>query len=45
MLAQHGNIQGMKRLFEQKLASPFDISLEKGSSALHVSQMYMKISY
>lgn len=45
MLAQHGNIQGMKRLFERKLASPFDISLEEGRSALHVSQMYMKISF
>ena len=36
MLAQHGNIQGMKRLFEQRLASPFDISHEEGRSALHV---------
>ena len=37
MLAQHGNIQGMQRLFEQRLASPFDISLDEGRSALHVS--------
>ena len=43
MLAQHGNIQGMKRLFEQRLASPFDISLEEGRSALHVSALQIKV--
>ena len=36
MIAQHGNIEAMQRLFEQRLASPFDISLEEGRSALHV---------
>lgn len=36
-LAQHGNIGGMQRLFEQRLASPYDISIEEGRSALHVS--------
>ena len=39
MLAQHGNIVGMQRLFDQKLASPFDISLEEGRSALHVNSI------
>lgn len=33
--AQHGNVQGMRRLFELKLASPLDVSLEEGRSALH----------
>ena len=36
-LAQHGNIRGMQRLFEQRTASPYDISIEEGRSALHVS--------
>ena len=35
-LAQHGNIKGMQRLFEQRVASPYDISIEEGRSALHV---------
>lgn len=35
-LAQHGNIRGMQRLFEQRVASPYDISIEEGRSALHV---------
>ena len=43
LFAQHGNIEGIKRLFEQKLASPFDISLEEGRSALHVSTPKSKL--
>lgn len=34
--AQHNNISGMRRLFQQNLASPFDVSYEEGRSALHV---------
>jgi hypothetical protein len=36
--AQHDNIDAMKRLFEEGLASPFDVSYEEGRSALHVSE-------
>lgn len=38
-LAQHGNIRGMQRLFEQREASPYDISIEEGRSALHVRRL------
>ena len=37
LYAQHGNIEGMQRLFDTHAASPFDISQEEGRSALHVS--------
>lgn len=37
--AQHNNINGMRRLFEGGLASPFDVSYEEGRSALHVSNI------
>ena len=37
LFAQHSNIKGMRRLFEQNLASPFDVSFEEGRSPLHVS--------
>ena len=36
-LAQHGNIEGIQRLFDQRLASPFDVSSDEGRSPLHVS--------
>ncbi len=36
MHVQHNNLDGVKRLFEQKLASPFDVSF-KGRTPLHVS--------
>ncbi len=35
LFAQHNNIDGIKRLFEQRLASPFDVSL-RGRTPLHV---------
>jgi hypothetical protein len=35
--AQHNNIEGVRRLFKEGLASPFDVSYEEGRSALHVS--------
>ena len=38
-LAQHGNIQGIQRLFDQRLASPFDVSSDEGRSPLHVSHV------
>ena len=38
-LAQHGNVGEMQRLFEQRRASPHDISIEEGRSALHVSEI------
>ncbi|OBT74411.1 hypothetical protein VF21_06835 [Pseudogymnoascus sp. 05NY08] len=33
--AQHNNIEGIRRLFKEGLASPFDVSYEEGRSALH----------
>ena len=37
-LAQHGNIGELQSLFEQRRASPYDISIEEGRSALHVRE-------
>ena len=42
-LAQHGNIKGMQRLFDDKKASPYDISIEEGRSALHVSSFQFSL--
>lgn len=46
LFAQHGNIEGMQRLFSEHLASPFDISLEEGRSPLHVREWpYLEFRY
>lgn len=40
LVADHGNLDAMKLLFTQGLASPFDISAETGQSVLQVSRLY-----
>ncbi|KAK0701285.1 ankyrin repeat-containing domain protein [Lasiosphaeris hirsuta] len=41
LFAEHNNIDGMKRLFEQKLASPYDVSL-RGRTSLHFAATAVK---
>ncbi|XMA18428.1 hypothetical protein WAI453_011219 [Rhynchosporium graminicola] len=38
--AVRGDIAGMKSLFEQRIASPFDIGVGTGRSALHYAVNY-----
>jgi hypothetical protein len=37
-LASNGDVRDMKALFEQRIASPMDVTFEDGQSALHVSE-------
>ena len=39
-----GNMDGIARLFEQGLASPFDVSSNYGYTALHVCETIRPIS-
>jgi hypothetical protein len=41
LYAQHNKLDGMKRLFSEHLASPFDIS-SKGRTPLHVRHLYSR---
>ena len=42
VLAQRGHIEGVRRLFEDKKASIYDVSDSEGRSALHVSEVLLR---
>jgi hypothetical protein len=39
-----GNLDGIKSLFNKGLASPYDVCVSNGRTALHVSETQFKVS-